>query len=449
MELKDKFLPFMRRIGEYFKDGFLLFIKPKKAIQKITKKRINLSLFLVCIFLISSLHFIFNFLASEGYSNTWHIVNSLGLAWQIFIFALFVISFSPLLIDTVSSRLSGVKNQFSSISKVYFHILIVFALYPIINFYLRLFGVPYTFYLPFSTKTMMNVGQVVEGVLLAIVSISIIKYFYKSIKAVLISLIILGIFFPLILYGLDFVYILSSRFYGFGRYGLMDDPAHIILWCMENIWFCLLILGFGIAYFYHIKKAYFKLFTPIQLFFNFTLPFFVIFGYLISGLSLPIPQLLSLIISSIAAGNCILLIYNSRYKEYYNSERPYLLNKWETFMCAFWLLTIAFSLSLIVSFISALFLLLFFISSLILIRYSPMIINGRKRVIFPLLIYYLFFMMGSVPSYFFIFSDIFKPSIIAVHLPTLLSFLVALPIALIPAILLISSSFYPFFNDVA
>ncbi|MFX1293742.1 MAG: hypothetical protein ACFFD2_02615 [Promethearchaeota archaeon] len=448
MELKDRVLSFLRGIGEYFTDNFLLFSEPKKAIEKINKKRIRLSLFLVSIFLISCIHFFFNFLVSEGpfrYTNAWNIVNIIGLAWQIFVFVIFVILFSPLLVDIISSKFTGIKDQFSSLSKVYFHTLIIFALYPIINLYFLIFGVPYGFYLPFSSKAMITVGQIVEGILLAIISIFIIYYFYRSSKAVIISVIFLGISFPLILYGLDFVYILSSRFYGFERYGLMDDPAHIVLWCMENIWFCLLVLGFGIIYFYRVKKNYFKLFTRNQLIFNFSLPFFVILGYVISGMPLPIPQLISLIISSIAAGNFILLLYNSYYKSFNNTEKSNFLNKWETFMCAFWLLTIAISFSLIVSFISALFIGLCFIGSSILIRYSQIVIKHKLQLIFSFLTFYLILLMGSVPTYFFVFSE--GPSIVAVELPTLLSLLVSIPIALIPAIFLKFFSFYPYYRE--
>ncbi len=443
MKSKNEYSSFLRALGAYFIDSFLLFSKPKTAIEKIKKKRISIPLFLVSIFLISSIHFILNFLASRNPSDPWHIVNTLGLTWQIFVFVIFVVSYAPLLVDSTSSKLTGIKDQLSSLSKVYFHTLIVFALYPLINFFLRTLGVNYKFYLPFSTRTLITIGQVVEGTLLAVISIFIIYYFYRSSKAVGSSLILLGLSFPLILYGIDFVYLLSSRFYGFEGYGLMQDPAHIILWCMENIWFCLLILGFGLLYFYRVKKNYFKLFTRNQIIFTFLLPLFILLGYIISGIVLPLPQLISLIISSIAAGNVIFLIYNSHNKSVNNIVSSNRLNQWETLMCAFWLLTIAFSFALMVSFVSALFLGFCFIGSFVLIRYSQLIIKRELQIVLSFLIFYLILLMGSVPTFFFIFSEV--PSIVAIELPILASFLAGIPITLLSALFLEFSLINPFF----
>lgn len=440
MPIKEKFLYYLKGIGGYFEDSLLLFIKPKSTIKKIREKPFSIKLFLVNIFLITIIHSIFNFLVAIK-SLPWHIVNTIGLTWQIFVFTIFVISFSPFLIDYISSKITGIKNQLYPLSKVYLHVLIIFALYPLINLFLGIFGVPFNFLLPFATRAGITVGQIFEGVLISLISIFIIYYFYHSLKAVLISILMIGLSFPLILYGIDFVYyVLMSYFYGFARYGIMQDPAHIILWCMENMWFILLILGFGLSYFLYQKRNYFKFLTKPQIILNILFSLLILSGYMISGFILPIPQLISLIISSIAAWNFVILVFY-----YYNnsnqSTNKLILNKWETFIAGFWLLTTTISFSLVVSFISTFFLSLFLFLSLIFIKYFQSISKFYYQKFFIFISLYLILLMGSIPNYIFVFESL--PSELAIEWPTLFSFWIGIPIAAIPSLFLKSSYFYP------
>jgi hypothetical protein len=440
-KIKHTISSYLMQIGSYFKDNFLLIIKPGTYVEKISTKAISIKVFILNLLLITLIHSIFNYLLVLG---EWNFVNTLGLSWQICIFAVFVISFCPLIIDSLSSKISKAESKLYPLSKVYFHILLIFALYPIVNIILHLLNQPYNFYLPFSYGATITWGQIIEAILISYISIFVIYYFYKSKKAVILSLIIIGISFPLLLYGLDFKEFLRWGVYGFQTYGLMNDAAHFILWCLENMWFCLLILFFGLFYFIYRKKNPLKSIPKIQIIPNLFFPSLVLLGYFFGGCILPLPQLISLLIASVAAWNFVFLLY--MYHMSINKKPNNCpLNKWEFFMSGFWLVTIALSFSLIVSFISGLFCLLFWIFSFIFIKIKINSSNKLIQIFILFISFFLIFLMGSIPTFFFLFH--FLPSIIAIDWPTLYSCLVAIPISLIPSIFFKLSYFFPHFPE--
>lgn len=433
---------YLNGISDYFKDNVLLLIKPRKYLEQIKQKPISKRLFFINIFLIVIIHFIFNYLVSISHGiYPWHIINTIGLTWQIFVFVIFVISFSPLLIDLISVKISKTQSKLCSLAKVYFHVLLIFAIYPLVNLIFSLLYIDFCIKLPFAIIAEITFGQIFEAILIVYLSLFIIYSFYRSIKAVILSITIIGLLFPLLLYGLDFAYFLRMNFYGFLSSGLMNDPAHVTLWCSQNIWFCFLIFFFGISYFLHQQKNIFKLITKTHIIPHLLFPLLILMGYLFAGAILPIPQLISLIIASIAAWNCTYILY-LHYNKSFNQSNGIILNEWEIIMGIFWLITTALSFSLIVSFISFFFTSLFILLAFIFLKYLN---NTFQKLMYRLNIFTLSMLtvlIASIPSYFFIYFYP-TPSIIAIEWPTLLSFCIAFLVALIPSLLLKPSFFYP------
>lgn len=445
MSLKKRFQFYFNGILDYFKDNLLLFLKPKKYIQKLSEKKITLKLFLINIILITIIHSIFNYLASTYHSSQeWDFINLIGVTWQILVFVIFVLSFAPLVIDFIASKISKTQNQLIPLFKIFYHSLLIFAFYPLVNLLLLIFNQSISFYLPFSSSSQITWGQIFEAIILCYISIFIIHYFYKSKMAIIFSLIVIGFSFPIILYGWDFVLFLKNDFYYFKLVGILNNPANIILWCMENMWFCLLILFLVVLYFKTMKKNPLKSLAKTLIIPNLVFPGLIALAYLIVGAKLPIAQLTSLIISSIAAWNFIFLIY-LHYSKNLKESNIVKLDNWELFMGGFWLITISLSFSLIVSFISAFFCLLFCSISFIYIKFQITFTRKWANYFYKFIIFYIICLMGSTTIFFFIFS--YTYSVIAIEWPTFFSFIIAIPISLTFTFLLKISYFYPLIKE--
>jgi len=448
MMINQRIQFYLNEINKYIKKSLMLIVKPWVNVQKIRDEPFNLKSFFLSILVIAIIHSILNFFVSYSKDPLiqWNIINIFGVSWQIFIFIIFVITFSPLVIDIISSRFSKFKNQFYQLAKVYCHILLIFALYPIVNIVLAIFNYPNSYFLPFSQKSNITIGQIIEGILICYVSVFIIYSFYKSKKSIILSLIIIGMSFPLILYGIDFVFFLLENFYRFEYYGFVDNPAHIILYCLANMWFCLLILFFGALYFYHQGKNILKLIFQMKFIPNFVFPFLIFLGYIFSGFILPFPQLFSLIIASIATWNSIYVLWMYYNRITYIQENQLRLNNWDYFMVSFWLITISFSFALMVSFISAFLLFICFIFVLFYLKYIYLKFSSNfSQKILLFFLFYLIVLIGSPPTFFLIFYD---HSIIALEFPNFLMWIIAIPIAGILSISLKTNYFWGISKDI-
>ena len=198
----NKIIDFFKNMYIFLKDSLLLLFFPTKQTSIILKRKLSIPLVVFIAAIFSGIHFVFNLIFYENYNLyilalppflnphiMYNTINVVGLYWQIFTFFLFVIPFSTLLIDLICSKFSRIQNKVFNISKVFLHMILIAGLYPLINLFLVINRIHPFVTISDGTRIIfqIQIGQIVEGIIIGVLSIFIIYKIYKTKLGVILS----------------------------------------------------------------------------------------------------------------------------------------------------------------------------------------------------------------------------------------------------------------------
>jgi len=392
----------------FLKDSILIisFIKTGEVTNNVHKKPLsikfvffNLLLFTILRVILERIHWRLVYPA-----QTFDLVNIIGFSWQVALFLIFIISFSAIIFSRLGSSLSDTDVKFSNLFNTYYYLSFFFALSPLFDIIASYFGVPSFFPLPFANVSIITIGQLIEAIIIPIITCIMLYQFFKSIMVSIISTAIVGALFPFVVYGPEAVEYIKNHIFQFLAWSEPKYPYHIILWALENLWFCLfiviIIIGFLIFNFQIIRERWSSRDVPVLLLYILS----IFIGYFLGGQSISFPFLISLIIAGVTCWIIFSFLISRRSK---SVER---MSNWMVSMGVFWALSISFSCVLTVGFysffillaitgINLLFVLIFYTAPLNE-SFSPNTTKKYGIFILQICIFPLLILLGATPVNF-------------------------------------------------
>ncbi|MHA1267383.1 MAG: hypothetical protein ACTSRS_19255 [Candidatus Helarchaeota archaeon] len=421
MPSRSRNLEFWRDELKFLKESLLIisFLKTGKVTEKVRNVPLSIKFIFLNVLLLSILRAILEIIhwTHKYPSQRWDLINLGGFIWQIAVFIIFIIPFSSYILSYASSYLAHVRISFSQIFNVYFYLTFLFAISPIFDIIASFLGAPSFFFLPFTNESIITMGQLIEAFILPILSFLILHQITHSTRIAIISTLIMGLLFPFILIGPDGVYYMSFIFNFNGHYWLPNDPFHIILWAMENLWFSLLMVILLSTYLLRKLRQLNLNLNRFNILLGTFLGFSVLIGYFLGNQAIPLPHLLALVLSLISCWIMYVLLKT----RYVCGEVQ--LNDWVITISLFWLITIGLSFTLVVSFFSFFILLAIILIIFIYIYYLKSItfqsskVNKKKYVFYFLIciLMFLSILLGATPTIFYYIE--YSPGNFYHHIP--------------------------------
>jgi len=463
------FIYYLKQPFIFLKDCFTMIVHPNSTIERIKNRKISvkflfLSLILICLIRLPIQYYYWKIvnLNENLFFIKWDLINFLGYYFQSLIFLFFFYILGVLTIDIITKYVFKGVLQFKLLSKLFLFILIIYSLSELVSLLfislqipsyfeiLSIFKAPSHFNIfnlnltPSYFKVEMGsvwiivtVGQIFQGLFLAVFAFIYIYNIQKSKIQAFINVLILTTLFSIIYFLLfPLVNPMISELFKVVYWGSMNEASYIIVWIGEIIFFLMFIPVFYFIYLSVYKKQVKKQLLWIKPIRTFHYIYMVIIGFFLGLKCVTLFELVCLIISIFAAWNCAGLVndyFDTTADQYANVERPFvggLMDKWDLSMLIFWLYIISISFSLFISFSAFIIILIFHISS---IAYSVPPIRFKRyplATVFIGVVTFLSLLLGATPTTFRTQQFLFK-------IPIEFASLTVVLVALIPSIIVI------------
>ncbi|MFX0140069.1 MAG: hypothetical protein ACFFDN_40880 [Candidatus Hodarchaeota archaeon] len=334
----------------------------------------------------------------------------LAFYWQIVTFVLVVIPLGPAFITIICSKYSMIKLRFYDLFKIYLSFLIIFGFYPLINLFLAYINIDPVIRIKFRENYIfvIQVGQIIQGIIISFISLMVIYELYRTKLGTFLATLLLSLSFIFIggIYP-RYIHIIGNFFFNSTfsirgvEFGRPFQLFYIFLWTTENFLEILIIIIVYIAYILQNGKNFQQQLIWLK---SYSAGLFIllpVIGYIISNSFINIIEIGALIVSVFLIWSLIRLLEIFFEKK---SQKYRYKSNFEMCFLIYFLLTLSFSLALLVSFSAALFLSLMLISGLIYLYMQhiklPKLIT---KLIFGLICGFAI-MIGATPTAFSFFT---------------------------------------------